>query len=300
MTYSIVAIDQNAGEIGVAVQTGLPGVGTLCPWAEAGIGAVATQALVRVAHGPNGLTLMRRGFTAQEALAATLAGDAGADVRQVGMVDVNGISAAHTGENTIRYAGHRVGQGYAVQANMMANETVPGAMAEVFEGSQDPLALRLLAAMDAAQSEGGDFRGMQSAALKVVSTTLAKSPYEGVLHDWRVDDDPMPLEKLRKLVNTRLAYVKAGEAETQAAQGDMDAAMTTFDEAIALAPQETQLRFWFYLEMADAYGQFERISPLMQVLFQQDPMWIECLIRSSDARPLKTKGLREKLVALGE
>ncbi|MBC8170918.1 MAG: DUF1028 domain-containing protein, partial [Anaerolineae bacterium] len=123
MTYSIVARDPETGEIGVAVETALPGVGRLCPWAEAGIGAVATQALVRVSHGSSGLMLMRNGHSAPQALAAVLAGDPNANIRQLGMVDKDGNAAGHTGANAIRYAGHHVGVGYSVQANMMAKNT---------------------------------------------------------------------------------------------------------------------------------------------------------------------------------
>lgn len=297
MTYSIVARDPETGEIGVAVQTALPGVGRLCPWAEAGVGAVATQALVRVAHGPSGLALMRNGFPAPQALAAVLGGDPDREVRQVGMIDVQGQVASHTGKETIRYAGHRVGEQFAAQANMMAKNTVPAAMAAAFTETSGALVLRILAAMDAAQAEGGDFRGQQSTALKLVSGDLPQNSWEGVLYDLRVDDHPTPLKELRRLVDRHRAYLMTDEAETLAASGDIEGAMQRYQEAITLDPTESQLRFWFALVMADERGQIARVEPILRELFAKEPMWAECLRRYADARPLKTPGLVEQLLA---
>lgn len=298
MTYSIVARNPETGEIGVAVQTALPGVGRLCPWAEAGVGAVATQALVRVSHGPSGLALMRNGHTAPEALAAVLNGDDNRGVRQIGMIDAQGNVDSYTGENTIRFAGNIVGDNFSVQANMMEKDTVPEAMVDAFQNSEGRLIIRILAALDAAQAEGGDFRGSQSAALKIVSGDLPANSWEGVLFDIRVDDSKAPLIELRRLANRYLAYELSNTATQTAASGDVDGAMQQYEEAIALDPHDAQIKFWFLLTMAD-HGHLDRVQPFLRELFREDKMWVECLRRVAEARALETEGLLETLVALG-
>jgi uncharacterized Ntn-hydrolase superfamily protein len=299
MTYSIVARDPETGEIGVAVQTALPGVGRLCPWAEAGVGAVATQALVRMSHGPSGLALMRNGHTAPQALAAVLAGDNDPQIRQIGMIDAKGNVDSFTGDGTIRYAGHHVDEIFAVQANMMQKDTVPAAMSLAFKETEGSLILRILAALDAAQAEGGDFRGSQSAALKIVSGDLPANTWSGVLFDIRVDDNKEPLKELRRIANRHLAYQKSGQASQAAASGDIATAMAQYEEAIALDPDDDQIKFWFLLTVADEHDQLEQVEPLFRDLFKKNSMWVECLQRYAEARPLKTEGLLEKLIALG-
>ena len=193
MTYSIVARDSETGELGVAVQTHQPSVGALCPFAEAGIGAVATQSIVEPRYGPRGLDAMRAGETPTDALARLTAADDDRALRQVAFVDAQGRVVAHTGDRCIAHAGHVTGDGFSCQANMMRDPGVPDAMAAAFTASSGPLAQRLLAALDAAQVAGGDIRGMQSAALIVVA--------EGRRLDRRVDDHPTPLVELRRLVD---------------------------------------------------------------------------------------------------
>lgn len=193
MTYSIVARDPQTGELGVAVQTHQPSVGALCPFAEAGVGAVATQSIVEPRYGPRGLEAMHGGESPSEALGRLLGEDDGRELRQVAFVDVQGRVAAHTGSRCIAYAGHVLGEGFSCQANMMRNEGVPEAMAAAFTSAEGALAHRLLAALDAAEAAGGDIRGMQSAALIVVG--------EGSRLDRRVDDHDEPLRELRRLVD---------------------------------------------------------------------------------------------------
>lgn len=294
MTYSIVARDPNTGEIGVAVETALPGVGRLCPWAEAGVGAVATQALVRVSHGPSGLQLMRNGFSAMDALNAVLAGDDGREMRQLAMIDVLGSVSAHTGSRTIRYAGQHVGHQFSVQANMMASDTVPAAMAKAYEASEgQPLALRLLAALEAAQAEGGDFRGQQSAALKVVSGDLHKNSWEGVLYDVRVDDHVAPVAEMRRIVHRYMAYHIADEAALLVNAKDYQGAMKRIADAVNLDPHDAQIRFWFALDLADNGG-MTHAEPMLRELLR-DPMWLECAVRYEETRPFKTADLVERL-----
>lgn len=299
MTYSIVARDPETGELGVAVQTALPGVGRLCPWAEAGIGAVATQSLVRVSHGPSGLTLMRHGHSAPQALAAVVAADANAHVRQIGMVDAQGNAAAHTGSSAISYAGHHVGEGYSVQANMMLTDAVPAAMRAAFEGTDGALVTRILAALRAAQDAGGDFRGQQSAALKIVSGTLPKAGWDGVLYDVRVDDHADPVGELTRICKRHMAYRLVDSAEEAVINGNMDIALQKISEARAADPDELQPHYWFALAAADA-GYLERVEPLLRDIFKTDPRWVECTRRYAASYPFQTEGLLDKLIALAE
>jgi uncharacterized Ntn-hydrolase superfamily protein len=205
-TYSIVARDAATGELGVAVQSHWFSVGSVVPWAEAGVGAVATQSFVDPSYGPLGLQLMRAGKSAPEALQALLAGDSGRDVRQVGMVDASGKVATHTGRLDIPQAGGQAGDGYVVQANLMDKATVWPAMARAFEGAKGDLAERMLAALDAAEAEGGDIRGRQSSALLVVKAKSSGRPWADKLFDLRVEDHPDPLVELRRLVRVQRAY----------------------------------------------------------------------------------------------
>jgi uncharacterized Ntn-hydrolase superfamily protein len=299
MTYSIVARDAETGEMGVAVQTGIMGVGTLCPWAEAGIGVVATQASVRVSHGPSGLALMRNGHTAKEALEAVLNGDEEHHIRQVGMIDANGVAAAFTGDGCIVYAGHWVGDGYAVQANMMARDGVPTAMAKAFEGSQGTLVVRLLAALRAAQAAGGDFRGQQSAALKIVQGALPKNHWEGVLYDVRVDDHPAAVEELARICTRYSTRTVIREGYQLADAGNFEGALAKLEEAAHLDPDEHQFRFLFAVELATTYRRIDLVSDVLRHYFQEE-RWRDYFRRRADARMRaddETRTLVEALMA---
>ena len=199
-TYSIVARDAKTGEIGVAVQSHWFAIGPLVPWAEAGVGAVATQSFVDPSYGKLGLDLMRAGRSGPDALKGLLAADENREVRQVAMIDAQGRVAAHTGSKCIPMAGHRVGEAYSVQANLMLDEAVWPAMSRAFESAQGDLAERMLAALEAAQAAGGDIRGKQSAALVVVSGKPTGKPWQDRIYDLRVDDHPEPVAELRRLV----------------------------------------------------------------------------------------------------
>ena len=189
MTYSIVARDAETGELGVAVQSRAFRTGGAVPWAIAGVGAIATQSFTERSYGQLGLELLRAGKTPAEALAGLVAADADAAVRQVGIVDAEGRTAAHTGADCSPEAGHLTGDGYSVQSNIMRSADVWPAMAEAFEAATGPLARRLLAALDAAEAAGGDWRGQQAAGLLVVPAS--GRPWERV-SDLRVDDHPAP------------------------------------------------------------------------------------------------------------
>jgi uncharacterized Ntn-hydrolase superfamily protein len=206
MTYSIIARDPDSGAVGVAVQSCYFSVGAVVPWAEAGVGAVATQSFVDPSYGPLGLDLMRRGKSAPEALQALIALDPGAAYRQVAMIDMKGRVAVHTGERCLEAAGHCVGEHGAAQANLMARETVWGAMIEAFTRTKGDLATRFLAALDAAEKEGGDRRGKQSAAMLIVRAQPTGKPWLDRVVDLRVEDHLDPVNELKRLLVLHRQY----------------------------------------------------------------------------------------------
>ena len=213
-TFSIVAFDPKTGDLGVAVETKYFGVGSVVPWAKAGVGAIATQAQVKVGFGPEGLRLMESGKSARETLDTLLAADPQREVRQVGIVDAQGRPAAHTGKETVAWAGHREGPHYTVQGNLLAGETVTPAMAEAYEKAQkvegSELADWLFAAMEAGQAAGGDRRGQQSAALLVVRANAGPGGDTDRYIDLRVEDHPTPITELGRLLELhKRFYVRA-------------------------------------------------------------------------------------------
>jgi len=199
MTYSIVARDPDTGELGIGVQSHYFDVGPVVPWAEAGVGAVATQSVVEVGYGPRGLALMRDGVRASDALAQLVAADELEMVRQVAMVDASGDVAVHTGAGCVGAAGDAGGVQVTAQANMMVRDTVWGAMVDAYRTTDGDLAARILAALAAAQAEGGDARGQQSAALLVVERDGGYAGLSDTLVDLRVDDHERPVDELRRL-----------------------------------------------------------------------------------------------------
>ena len=254
-TYSIVARDSATGEIGVAVQSHWFSVGASVPWAEAGVGAVATQSFVEPSYGHLGLELMRLGRTAPEALAALVTSDRDSAVRQVGMVDAAGRAAAHTGGKDIPAAGHRVGRGYATQANLMAKATVWDAMARAYERSTGDLAERLLQALEAAEREGGDVRGRQSAAIVVVSGTRTGKPWVDRRVDLRVEDHPQPVAELRRLVKLGRLYQKMNEGDAHVTAGDLPKALAAYGAATSMLPDRAtngEAAFWTGISLASA------------------------------------------------
>lgn len=251
MTYSIVARDPVSGELGVAVQSHWFSVGALCPWAEAGVGAVATQASVEVSYGPLALELLRAGRTAAEALTALTTVDAEEDRRQVAVVDAQGGVAVHTGRRCIPEAGHRTGDGVTVQANMMRNATVPDAMLAAYDGAAHvPLPERLLLALEAAEGEGGDVRGRQSAALVVVRGTSSGRPWEDRTVDLRVEDHAEPLGELGRLLSLERAYTRMQRADDALVRGDTAAASDGY--LAARSAGLTEAAFWHAVVLAEA------------------------------------------------
>jgi uncharacterized Ntn-hydrolase superfamily protein len=291
VTYSIVARDPGTGGFGVAVQSHFFQVGPVVPWARAGVGAVATQADAEIRYGPLGLDLMAAGYPAGRALAAALAADPKPETRQVALVDRDGQVAVHTGARCIREAGHHVGAGYSVQANMMQKATVWRAMAEAFEGTAGSLAERMMAALEAAEVEGGDIRGRQSAAMLVVDGELHPGRWEGRLIDLRVEDHPEPLVELRRLLGAKRTYEAVGAAQAALHGGDPQAAMLTA-KALDHAQDNPELRFWLALDMA-AQDDLEAAIPLLRDAIRQDERWLELLRRLPAADLLKPELLAQ-------
>jgi uncharacterized Ntn-hydrolase superfamily protein len=261
LTYSIVARDPTTGELGVAVQTRWFNVGETVPWAAPAVGAVATQSFSEKSYGPLGLAAMRDGATAPEALAALLAQDEHREIRQVGMVDASGRAAAFTGSRCVEAAGHLTADDLAIQANMMERPTVWPAMETAFRGADGDLAARLVAALWAAEGEGGDVRGRQSAALLVVPS--AGSSW-ATRFDLRVEDHRAPLEELERLLRLARAYEAFDRAEELGRSDDLDGAVAAVEQAHALAPDDDMITLWTALFVAgagridDARGLFDQ------------------------------------------
>lgn len=277
-TFSIVARDPQTGEMGVAVQSHWFSTGSVVTWAEPGIGAVATQSMTEISYGPLGLFQMQQKKTAPQVLRDLLAKDANSEVRQVAMVDANGNIAVHTGSRCIAEAGHHTGHQYSVQANMMLKPTVWPAMAAAFEAAQGCLAERMLEALDAAQAEGGDVRGKQSAAMLIVSGENNIDPWKGVLVDLRVEDHPEPLTELRRLYNTQRAYEYMNKGDDLLSKGNVEDAFTAYDTAARLTPHILELPFWQAVTLIET-GREEQAFPILKKVIAAEPNWLTLIER---------------------
>ena len=263
----------------MAVQSHFFSVGSIVSWAEAGVGAVATQSMVEPAYGPRGLELMRAGTSAPAALHQLLADDDQESVRQVAMVDRGGRVAVHTGARCIVHAGHAVGEQVSAQANIMERDTVPAAMVRAFaESSAEALAERLLAALEAAEREGGDLRGRQSAGVLVVAGRATGNPMEDRPVDLRVEDHPDPVGELRRLVGMRRAYDRAEAGDERAAEGNVEAALAEYEAAHRAQPGNHELAFWHGTALA-ANGREEEAARILREVFDAHAGWIELLKR---------------------
>lgn len=277
-TYSIVARDPKTGEMGVAVQSHWFSVGSMVTWGESGVGVVATQSFVDPSYGPLGLALMRAGKSAPDALASLLAGDAQSNVRQVAMLDAKGGVATHTGAKCIPAAGGVKGTDYAAQANLMEKPSVWPAMARAFESGTGDLAERLLQALEAAEREGGDIRGRQSAAILVVKGTSSGRPWADRVFDLRVEDHDAPLVELRRLVTVQRAYNHMTAGDDCTAIADWACAEREYGTAEGLQPQNAEMAFWHAVALA-TNGKLEPARPLFAKAFAADPRWRELVRR---------------------
>lgn len=273
-TYSIVARDATTGEMGVAVQSHWFSVGSIVTWAEAGVGAIATQSFVNPAYGPRGLDLMRSGLSAEEALKSLLLVDEGRDVRQIAFVDVNGGVAAHTGAKCIEAAGHQIGDGYSVQANMMLNDTVVPAMASAYESTEGDLADRLMAALEAAQRSGGDIRGKQSAAMLIVKGETSGQLWADRVLELRIEDHPTPIAELKRLLTVHRAYEHMNAGDLAVEHNDLDGAMSEYGRAAELLPGNVEVEYWAAVTLATS-GNVKEALPMFQRVFAADANWIE-------------------------
>jgi uncharacterized Ntn-hydrolase superfamily protein len=271
-TFSIVARDPSSGQMGVGVQSHWFSVGSVVTWAEAGVGAVATQSMVEVSYGPLGLDLLRAGKTPQQALDALLAGDDSREVRQVALVDARGRVAVHTGGRCIAEAGHEVGDEFSVQANMMTNDRVWPAMAEAYRQSKEDLAGRMLAAMEAGQAAGGDIRGQQSAALMIVEPQSSGRPWADRVGDLRVEDHPAPIAELKRLLQVHRAYQHMNRGDEHLSKNEVEQALIEYRAAAELAPQIDELPFWHAVTLADL-GRVEEALPIFRQVFESNPNW---------------------------
>jgi uncharacterized Ntn-hydrolase superfamily protein len=281
LTYSIVAHDPGTGELGIAVQSGIFAVGGIVPWVRPGVGAVATQGMAESAYGPRCLDALASGAPAADALQRAVQADTAAFLRQVGVVGADGTSAAVTGEFCIDHCGHVVGDGFAVQANMMARPAVWPAMVEAFGGATGPLSRRLLVALQAAEHAGGDARGPMSGALVVTGPAD-----QGRLVDIRVDRSLDPVGDLGRLLDASDAYQRFNLAVGKLFGGDPDAALADIELGLAAAPEDQNLRF-LRCGARLAQGRLTMARDELRSMLADRPSW-EVIVRSFAAKGLLT------------
>lgn len=271
-TYSIVARDPETGEMGVAVQSHWFSVGSIVAWGEAGVGVITTQSFVNPSFGPRGLELMKNGMSAEEALDLLIASDEGREFRQLALLDVNGNVKTFTGNKCIEGAGHVIGENYSVQANLMLNDKVWGAMSRAFENSRGPLAERLVAAMEAAQNVGGDIRGQQSASILVVRGNATGNLWEDRLIDLRVEDHPQPIDEIKRLLKVYRAYEHMNNGDLAVEKNDMELAMNEYSAAMEMFPENLEMKFWTAVTLVNI-GELEKALPMFKEIFQRDENW---------------------------
>jgi uncharacterized Ntn-hydrolase superfamily protein len=317
-TFSIVAYDPATGEMGVAVQSHWFAVGGEVTWAEAGVGAVATQSFIDRSYGPLGLSLMRAGKSAPEALRGLLIADDGCNVRQVAMVDIQGRVATFTGARDIQPAGGiagsatgnptliqcggqsggsmMTGKNYAVQANLMINDRIWPAMSKAYEAAKGDLAERMLAALDAAQAAGGDVRGRQSAAIVIVPGKGTGKPWQDYVFNLRVDDSAEPLKELRRLVTLQRAYNHMNAGDKAVELHDNAGALREYGAAEQLVPGNAEMIYWHAVALANM-GRVEESLPLFKKVFTMDRNWVDLTSRLPQAGLLpEDKQLIQRIV----
>ena len=298
-TYSIVAHDADTGQLGVGVQTHQMAVGRLVPWLQPGVGAVATQSLVNISYGPNGLKLLAGGASPAEAVQRLTDADERAFHRQLGIVGADGRAAAFTGEHCIANAGHHVGEGYTVHANMMANNTVISAMRQGYETTDGDLAGRILAALQAAEAEGGDIRGKQSAALVVVPGGGEGVESWTTVYDLRVDESDDPLAELARLVRMRRAQLVSGLGDRAFAEGDKARALQLWAQSRAMSPEQEELAFWQSMTLADEGDDIEGAVAVFEETFggrADREQWLVLILRLEEARLVQREGAARAFV----
>lgn len=292
-TFSIVARDTVTGEMGVAVQSHWFSVGSTVTWGEAGVGVVATQSFVNPAFGPQGLALLKNGLTPEQAVDMLTTNDAGKDVRQLAILDKSNPPANYTGAKCIPAAGGIVGKDFAVQANLMLNDKVWPAMAKAFKETKGPLAERMVAALEAAQSVGGDIRGKQSAALLVVKGKSTGKVWKDRLIDIRVEDDPNPIVELKRVLKVHRAYDHMNAGDLAVEHGDMELAMKEYSTAEKMFPDNLEMKYWHAVTLTNI-GQLDNALPIFKEVFAKDKNWAILTPRLIDIGQLQVgeKGLQ--------
>jgi len=271
-TYSIVARDPDTGKMGVAVQSHWFSVGSVVSWAEAGVGAIATQSLINASFGPRGLELLKQGKSAQEVLRILIDSDEGRDYRQLAIVDSEGNVATHTGQKCIPEAGHITGEHFSVQANMMLKNTVWPAMAEAFRESRGPLAERMVVALEAAQAEGGDIRGKQSAAILVVKGESTGKVWEDRIIDLRVEDHPEAMQEIKRVLKVFRAYEYMNAGDVALEKNDVQGALEAYGTAERMFPDNLEMQYWHAISLANI-GMIEDALPMFKDIFVKDENW---------------------------
>ncbi|WP_455170061.1 DUF1028 domain-containing protein, partial [Aegicerativicinus sediminis] len=248
-------------------------VGTVVSWAEAGVGAIATQSFVNVSFGQRGLELLKEGKSPQDVLEQLLKDDEGREVRQVAIIDTKGNVATHTGAKCIDYAGHTNGPNFSVQANMMLNDKVVPAMKSAW-GSNSNLKLpeRMVAVLQAAQSVGGDIRGKQSAALIVVKGKASDEPWNDRLVNLQVADHSDPIAELSRLLKVHRAYEYMNAGDLYVEKGQMDKAMEAYNSAMNMFPENLEMKYWTPITLANE-GDVEKAKEMLKRIFKKDPNW---------------------------
>ncbi len=272
-TYSIVARDLKTGEMGVGVQSHWFSVGSVVSWGEAGVGVVATQSLVNKSFGLRGLDLLKQGKSPQEAVDILISDDEGKAVRQLAILDCQGRVATHTGSKCIKHAGHKIGENFSVQANMMLTEKVWPAMAEAFEKySNLSLPERIIKSLDAAESVGGDIRGKQSAALLVVAGEPTENKWEDPIIDLRVEDHIDPLKEINRLLNIFRAYEHMNNGDLAIEKGNMAKALEEYDAAQRMFPENLEMTYWTAISLANQ-NKLEEALELFKKVFKKERNW---------------------------
>lgn len=271
-TYSIVARDSITGEMGVAVQSHWFSVGSVVSWAEAGVGAVATQSLVNVSFGPRGIELLRQRKGAEEVLRILIESDEGRDFRQLAIVDAKGNVAAYTGQKCIPDAGHTIGNQFSVQANLMLNDRVWPAMEQAYRNAEGPLAERMVAGLEAAELEGGDIRGRQSAAILVVRGESSGKIWEDRLIDLRVEDHAEPVQEIKRLLKIHRAYEYMNQGDLAMEKKDVELALKMYGTAESMCPENLEMQYWHAVSLANM-GMIDASLPLFHAIFKKDPNW---------------------------
>ena len=265
-------MDKNRGEIGAAVQSHWFSVGSTVPWAEAGVGAVATQSFVNPSFGPQGVELLKQGLSPEQVVDRLVASDAGREMRQLAVIDRHGRAFAFTGRRCVPEAGHRIGEGYSVQANLMENAEVWPAMAQAFEQTAGPLAERMIEALAAAQACGGDLRGKQSAALLIVRGESSGEIWKDRVVDLRIEDHEEPVQELKRLLGVFRAYEHMNRGDEALEAEDEERALREYGDALKLYPDSQEIRFWCGVSLANT-GQLEQALPIFAEVFRAHLGW---------------------------